>query len=318
MSVNPSADTCNNPNTWPASGAWSPQQVAQVWAVQEPNKAKRIVIADGGINDKSWTTSLGWLAACSLMQGTVAMYNANRISTGTASLAVAVNPAPPGAPAARTSDLLKYGGTCTITVRPAMFWGRPVPGTPGVWGRLINGAAITVPAFVYAAGDLAPIQANVTALMNAVTPWAGKLIWMRYYDLASAQIDVRGGLPALAAANAGQWAWIAGPVAGLAPGRLIPNTINTVPGFSVAYVRTLRDQLNTAVFNGLGCPGAFGNPAGTTDCSPAGAPKTVLFTGVPAGWNANSMQRTVVGGMPHPSLAGANQLGITYAAALNF
>jgi hypothetical protein len=303
MALNPNADTCGG--TWIAAGTWTPEQVAETWAVQEPVKAKRIVIGDGGINDKDWSTSLGWLAACNLMQSFAAFYNADPTSSGRARLAIAVTP-PPGI-AARVGDLLKFGGTCTIMVTPTIR----IVGN-GVIGRLINGRAITVPAFEYTAAELAQIQANVAALKNAVTPWAGKLIWLRYYDIVTAQIDVRGGLPALVAANAGQWGWIAGPAAGLIPGRLIANTVNTVPFFSWAYIRTLRDQVNGAVFAGLGCPGAFGNPGGPTDCS--GGAKTVLFTGVPAVWNANSMQRTVRGGMPHPSLIGAAQLGVTYDA----
>jgi hypothetical protein len=118
-----------------------------------------------------------------------------------------------------------------------------------------------------------------------------------------------------------RWGWIAGPIAQqVVPGRIVANVVGTVPKYSWAYVRTLRDQLNEAIFVGLGCPGAFGNPLGPTDCS--GGAKTVLFTGAipngPGGWTASSMQRTVIGGMPHPSLNGSRQLGATHLAAVTF
>ncbi|HTJ44715.1 MAG TPA: hypothetical protein VL463_21565 [Kofleriaceae bacterium] len=311
MSRNPGDDACKNPGTWPAAGTWSPQEVGQVWAKQEPQKAKRIVVADGGINDKDWTSSLSHLAACNLLASVVEEYNKpGRYSTGIARFVVTVN----GNNA--ESKLLEVGGTCTVVVtRKWRLW--PV----GPIGTLMSYAKITVPAFSYTPAQLAAITAHVQALRAAVTPWAGRLLWLRYYDINPAEIDVRSGLPELVAAYTADWNWIKS-AAGYIPGTFIANIVQTIPKAQRTYITTLKNQLNGAIWAGLGNCGVWNAAAQTratpTDCS-AAQDKSVLFTGVPAGWGAASMQRTVIGGMPHPSsAAGSALLGNTLKDAVDF
>ncbi len=306
----PPPDACGNANTWPARNTWSPVEVAQVWAQQEPAKAKRIVVADGGINDKDWTASLAHVAGCNLMRSVVELYNRpDRWSTGVAQLVITVNGRNP------ESDLLEKGGTCRIAVR-RKWWAWPV----GPVGTLMAYASITVPGFSYTPAQLATITGHVTAMRGKVAPWAGKLIWLRYYDINPSEIDLRGGLPELAAAYIADFGWVRG-AAGYIPGRFVANRIQTVLRSQVKYVDTLKNQLNGAIWAGLGCPGAYAGAALTTnnptDCS--GGAKTVLFTGVPATWDVTMIQRTVIGGMPHPqSATGSIKLGETIKAALDF
>ncbi len=104
-----------------------------------------------------------------------------------------------------------------------------------------------------------------------------------------------------------------------------------------AGVIDLTNQLNAAIYAGLGCPGAgvngtnyynmaVGAAGPAVNAQPivcgrngAGQPNVIFSGYIPpfAAWTTRSMQMTAVGGMPHPSLQGAAQLGATYAAALN-
>jgi hypothetical protein len=334
MDGNPPIDACKNP--WNGLGL-SPQLIAQTWALQEPDKAKRIVIADGGVNDYPWTDSLATIAACGYLETIAANHNKRLHLANAKVIYTAKNNG-------MASDVLRLGGVCTLSLRPFNFQ-QYVTGPLGnriLVGRFLSGSlAFDIEPFAYTVAQTNTISGRVGALRDAVSSWAGKLIWLRYYEITrdaslNATIDIRGALTDLVAKYPGSWGQLdlpfaaavdatrnaAAATAARALGVFFPNSVQVVPNPLVNYIQGLRTQLNMAIFAGLGCPAPYIDDAtGTTDCSPPGAVKTVLFTGVPAGWASSSLQQTVIGGMPHPSWSdisgagGAAQLGATYKAA---
>jgi len=140
----------------------------------------------------------------------------------------------------------------------------------------------------------AAITADATRIVNTMlAAGADKIVWMLYYDINPANIDIANTGWQHVRANAPGW------IVGLLPPRINPNLQSLVDPMWVGSVRGLINDLNTAVRNGIPV-----NPKVRAQAPPFFVP--------------GDIQTTTIGGSPHPSAQGhtklANTLDATYRA----
>jgi hypothetical protein len=232
-------------------------------AKKDGNKAYHV--STGGVNNTNWTQLLSQVTKCRGMEWA----QANLMPARWTSFWWAA--------VGGKAGIVPNGGGCVLkVVNPnpfAMDWFFRV-GVPGY-----NGPA-----------NYKAITADVTTVVNALlAAGADKIVWMQYYDITPAQIDV------------GNFSWTylrgiaPGWVAGLMPPRVGPAVIiPLVDPVHVVAVKKMTADLNAAVVAGVPA-----NP------KVAVGPAVVTL--------AADIQNTALGGSPHPSAAGHTKM----AAALN-
>lgn len=255
------ADACGN--AWGRAAA----PVALADAVIRKAKAdgrKAYFVTTGGVNNTNWTTVLSKLIECralefaqqAIIPRSTFAWNAQGGKAG----------------------IVTNGGGCTLRVR------NPWPFAMDFFHR------VGVPAYD---GPLqAPgITADVTAVVNRVlAAGADKVVWMLYYDINPATVDIANLGLWHARANAPQW------VVDLLPVQINPNNQGLVDPLWVGAVRNLVNALNAAIT--------------------AGIPNNARVRAQPApALMAADIQRTAIGGSPHPSAAGQTKLANTLNAA---
>jgi hypothetical protein len=225
---------------------------------------KAYYVTTGGVNNTNWTAVLSKLIECrgmEFMQQTI-------IPRSTFNWAAVGGRA----------GIVTNGGSCILRVSPPWWlfqqdWFHRIAVPP------YNGV-----------GMAGAITADVGRVMNTIiAAGADKIVWMLYYDLAPANVDI---------ANFGlkhARARVPGWVADLMPVQIAANNQPLIDPMWVGAVRGLIANLNAAIT--------------------AGVPANPRVRAAPApGFLAVDIQNTAIGGSPHPSAAGHTKLANTLAA----
>lgn len=250
------ADACGNP--W--GRAASPVGLAD--AVVRKAKAaghKAYYVTTGGVNNTNWTTVLERLVNC---RATEFVQNGIPGSTFTWNAI------------GGKAGIVTGGGGCTLRIR------NPWPFGMDYFRR------VGVPKYDGPA-QYPGITADATAIVNTMlAAGADKIVWMLYYDINPASIDLANLGWRYLRTNAPDW------VAGLIPPVVNPNRQPLIDPLWVGAVRTLINDLNKAITAGIPINGKV---------RAAVAP---IMLGA-------DIQDTAVGGAPHPSAAGQTKLATT-------
>ncbi|WP_157545482.1 hypothetical protein [Hamadaea tsunoensis] len=254
-------DACGNP--WGRAAA----PVAQAAAVTRQAKAdgkKAYYVTTGGINNTNWTTVLQQLIKCRGLE--FAAQTWANMSTFT------------WAAIGGRNGIITNGGGCVWRIRNPNPFGTDWFIREGV--PRYDGPA-QYPTITADAGTI------VQTMLNA---GADKVVWMLYYDINPANIDI---------GNFGWYyvrAYSPGWVVGLMPPTVTPTLQPLVDPAWVGAVRTVTTDLNNAILAGI--------PAN---------PKVLAQT--PPLFAAADIQTTALGGCPHPSASGHDKLAARLDAA---
>ena len=227
-------------------------------------------VADGGINNTNWVKLVGQLGKCYGIDFAV-----NNLLTGARNFGVQVDfyyvvpkVAPNDPPRGLKKNIVKKGGACygTVTVLGRVWWTR-----------------IDVPAYNGPGSD-APSELSkrikkdvgdaIQVLLNAGTD---KIVWMLYFNINPAKVDVAN--LGLAWARAQMPAWLA---------RWLPNSVwawevALVEGDFAGDVNTMTTNLNNEIKGGIPVNAKV----------KAYEPVNLLGT--------DEIQKTAIGGCPHPN-----------------
>ena len=276
-------DACGNP--------WNRNDTPLNLAVSVIKRAKAAgsaayFVTDGGVNNTNWTTVVSKLAEC---QGIG--FAANTLLAGVPGVTVnfyyvvpKVLPTDP--PLGLQKNIIKMGGACYTVVK----LGGPFPQT--WWSRVAvpqyNGPGSANPSALSA-----QIGPDAAAIVNAVlAAGADKVVWLLYYDITPANIDVANLGLATAQAKFPAWA------AKFLPATVTPFNVSLIDPLYAGDVRTLVTNLNTTIQNAI----------------PVNAKVTAL---IPPALTANDLQNTGLGGSPHPNASGHTKLANALSAAYN-
>lgn len=253
-------DACGN--AWGRAGS----PVALADAVVRKAKAdgrKAYFVTTGGVNNTNWTTVLSRLIECRAME-----FMQNIIPRSSLAWNAVGGKA----------GIVTNGGGCTLRVRNLAIFGMDYFRRVGV--PRYDGP-IQVPG----------ITADVTRVLNTmIAAGADKMVWMLYYDINPANVDIANFGLKNARANSPQW------VVDLLPVQINANNQPLVDPLWVGAVRNLVNALNAAIV--------------------AGVPNNARVRAQPApGFVAADIQNTAIGGSPHPSVAGQTKLSNTLNAA---
>jgi hypothetical protein len=278
-------DTIRNP----ALRASTPFALVQRAAGYEKAKGRKVAwITTGGVNNTNWTGLLINYTACDLL---------GRVSRGNAALrATSTFVVTPTGRAAHTFDgtisdgqsltsLLQLGGTCNFSIP-----------------RVVN-QTFTVPLFDIATSGPV-ITADVSTMVAAgLVAGIDKIVWVGYYDMSLATIDIGGALAGLGVPPATITAILAAlRQVGIQP--IVPFVSGG--GARGIVVQGYLDKLDDAICQGVG--------VGALRAQLALAPIPVPGTASCSRWRdagftaATDMQNTAPGGSPHPSTAGHAKL----------
>jgi hypothetical protein len=276
-------DACKN--------AWNRNDTPLNLAVNVIQKAKAAgnsayFVTTGGVNNTNWTSVVSKLAECQGLD-----FAANTLLAGVPGITVSfyyVVPKmlPTDPPLGLQKNIIKMGGACYTVVK----LGGPLPQT--WWSRVAvpqyNGPGSVAPSALSA--SIGPDAATiVNTVLNA---GADKVVWMLYYDITPANIDVAN--LGLAAAQAKFPAW----AAQFLPAAVAPLNISLIDPLYAADVRTLVNNLNATIQAAI--------PAD---------PRVLVQ--VPPALTGNDIQNTGIGGSPHPNASGHGKLANTLNAAFN-
>lgn len=255
-------DACANP--WARALSPVPLAAARI-AKAKADGHKAYHVTTGGVNNTNWTTVLTQLIKCRAME-----FGVNALPRTTLTWNAIGGRA----------GIVTNGGGCTMRVRSPFFW-------QADWFFRIGVPRYDGPA------QAAAITAGVTATVNAImAAGADKFVWMLYYNLNPANVDI------------GNFAWryirlyAPGWVAGLLPPQAAPVLVPLIDPMWVGAVTALVNNLNNAIIAGIPA-----NPKVRTAAAP-------IFVGA-------DIQVTAIGGSPHPSPAGHAKLTATLTAAFN-
>jgi hypothetical protein len=286
-------DACNN--KWgdtirnPALRASNPFALVLRAAGYEMAKGRKVAWATtGGVNNTNWTGLLINYAACDLL-GRVS--RANAVLRNTSTFVVT-----PTGQAAHTFDgtiadgqsltgLLQRGGTCNFSIP-----------------RVVN-RTFTVPLFNIATSGPV-ITADITTMVSGgLVAGISKIVWVGYYDMSLATINISGALAGLGVPAATITA-ILRVLAQAGIGQIVPFVSGG--GARGLVVQGYLDQLDDAICKGVG----LGALSAQLLIAPIPVPGTASCTRwKDAGFTAaTDMQDTAPGGSPHPSTAGHAKL----------
>lgn len=255
-------DACNN--AW--GRAFAPVPLAD--AVVRKAKAdgrKAYFVTTGGVNNTNWTTVLKQLIKCRGLE----------FAQQTVIPRSSINWAAVGG----RGGIVTNGGSCVLRVR-----GNAWLQIPDYFQR------IAVPAYDGPA-RAAGITRDTTAIVNTMlAAGADKIVWMLYYDINPANIDLANFGHTLIRDTA------PARIAALLPPRVAPTPQPLVDPMWVGAVRALINNLNAAIV--------------------AGIPANAKVRAQPAPvFGAADIQDTALGGSPHPSAAGHTKLANALLAA---
>ncbi len=255
-------DACLNP--WARAVSPVPLAAARI-AKAKADGHKAYHVSTGGVNNTNWTTVLSQLVKCRAMEFGVNIIPGSSINW---------------AAVGGRAGIVTNGGGCVMRVR------NPNPFAADWFFR------IGVPRYDGPA-QAAAITAGVRAAANAIlAAGADKLVWMLYYDINPANIDIGNFGWRFLRVNAPGW------VAGLLPPVIGPVLQPLIDPMWVGAVRALINRLNADIV--------------------AGIPANAKVRAQPAPiFLAADIQVTALGGSPHPSVAGHAKLTATLTAAFN-
>jgi hypothetical protein len=259
-------DACGNP--W-ARVAPPVSMAAAVIKQAKKDGFKAYHVTTGGVNNTNWTTVLQQVTKCRAMEWA----QANLVPAGRSTMSWAAIGGKAG--------IVPNGGGCVLRIF------NPNPFAADFFSR------IGVPAYNGPANYPA-ITADVTTTVNTLlNAGADKVVWMQYYDITPAQIDIGNFSWRYVRVNAPNW------VAGLMPPVGPAVLVSLIDPLHVVAARKITTDLNIAIAAGM-----------------PNSPKAAL--GPPAITVAADIQNTALGGSPHPSAAGhakmANALNATFNA----
>jgi hypothetical protein len=265
MLGNPGAaagDSCGNP--WARAAA--PVGLSEAVIRQAKRDGyKAYHVTTGGVNNTNWTDVLGQITTCRGLEWA----QANLMPRGTSRFWWAA--------VGGKAGIVTNGGNCVLQVfnpfnrRRDAFFRIAVP--------RYNGPA-----------QLPVVTADVTTTVNKLLgAGADKIVWMLYYDITLANVDI---------GNFG-YTWLRGKAPGFVRNLMPPrgralNVALIDPGQAVA-VRGLITALNNAIIAGI--------PANAKVATQAGVLAVVA-----------DIQNTAIGGSPHPSAAGHTKMSNALAA----
>jgi hypothetical protein len=276
LQADPAAvDACGN--TW---GKPQPPvgMVTATAAWEKEQKRKVAWVTTGGVNDTNWSGVLENFLGCSVTGHIVTTQTSAR-RLGYVSMMVtfadrSTHQFDGTAADNRAIDrLLREGGSCRF-VKKSTF------------GSILMDSTFTVALFNIG-GVKNQITGNVkTAVEAGIAAKIDRIVWLGYYDISKAEIDVAAAAPVfgLTAAEATRYLGARFKLARTS-----------------AQAQTLRDQqtaLNKAICDGV-TAAKRANPTASVMCTKWTDPN---FTG------SGDIQDTVKGGMPHPSEGGQRKL----------
>lgn len=225
-------------------------------------------VTTGGANNTNWATILKQLIKCRGLE-----YAADNLDP--AGIFRIIWGSEQG-----KAGIITKGGGC------ALWFDNPLPGGEDYYYN------VDVPPY-NGAGALPTITSDVNFITNTLlAAGADKFVWMLYYDITPAQLDV------------GNFGWTL--MRGISPAwalSYIPPTTTAwlwplLDPLWVPAVKTLISDINFAIWSGL----------------PYDDRAMVAF---PPTFTAADMQVTAAGGSPHPSPAGQDKLAATLASVFN-
>jgi len=198
-------------------------------------------------------------------------------------------------------------------------------GNPMMNSVALNGAIIGINAIsidVPPLEDTPNVGAGLTAIKNlykAAAAGAGiRQIWMQYPYMDQAQVQMTGRELKILSNLIPNWVCNAA-------GRAIAKTFDAIDDALKPRVAQVTDDLNQLIYNSINCPANNGayvkgdrptRKAGAVVAAGAGHAAFLCDTrtvvtknihGAPA-WGAGDHQKTILGGMPHESVTGAQKL----------
>jgi hypothetical protein len=256
-------DACLNP--WARGVAPVPLAAARITKAKADGH-KAYHVSTGGINNTNWTSVLTQLIKCRALE----------FAQQTVIPRSSLNWAAVGGRA----GIVTNGGGCTLRVRNLN------PFAADYFHR------IGVPRYDGPA-QAAAITAGVTATVNAImAAGADKFVWMLYYNINPANIDIGNFAWTYLRSIAPAW------VVGYLPPAATPALVALIDPMWVGAVTGLINAMNAAIVAGIPA-----NPKVRAQPAPA--------------FVAGDIQVTAIGGSPHPSPAGQTKLANTLNAAFN-
>ncbi len=257
-------DSCGNAWTYTSS----PARLAAATIQQAHAKGQFVVfVASAGVNDTNSSIVLAQIVTCQLFADLAP------VSGGTLSFKWDIN-------GGKVADAPLKGGSCEYTTTD--LFGRKTTETVKI--DPFNGAA-----------KYATINKNVTKISDMMlAAGANRVVWMQYYDLRLARIDINAAVNAvLKSTGAGAaktnvvngWLKKLAPIQSLIPIEMQPAAIQ------------FENNLNNAIFTAL--------------------PRSRLVRMEPQALTVpEDIQNTVTGGTPHPSAAGQQKMAKMLATVL--
>jgi streptogramin lyase len=280
----PGADACGNAWTGDAAagGVKSPaDSAAAVISAAHAKGYNTYYVTTGGVNNTNWTSVLGSLAICRAWANASTMLGPYGLGAVTATVTWNA--------AGGEQGIFPAGGTCTLTVA--------YPGGTATWTQKVpayNGLA-GIPCSQPPPGgpELACINADATTIVNKeLAAGADKVVWMQYYDMTLANVDVGDLL----------WAYLrsVGYFAGVLPAQPPRYLVPLLDPLWQPAAKSFINQLNVAIFNGI---------------NSAGSPKVKM--GYPGIVDSTNIQATGIGGSPHPNSAGQLNMALLLRKVLS-
>jgi streptogramin lyase len=285
LNKNPPPDACGNAWTGDAlaGGVKSPaDSAAAVIKAARAAGYNAYYVTTGGVNNTNWTTALGGLAVCrAWADATTILSRYSKYLRGavTATFKWGFN---------GEQGIFPKGSTCSLTVA--------YPGGTSIWTQKVpkyDGLAGVACSKKPGGPELSCVNADATTIVNKeLTAGADKVVWMQYYDMTLANVDVG---PLL-------WAYLksVGYFAGVLPAQPPRYLVPLLDPIWQSAAKNFIDQLNVAIFNGL---------------NSAASPKVKM--GYPAIISSRDIQATGIGGSPHPDEAGQQNMAIQLRTVLS-
>lgn len=249
-------------------------------------KSAAYYVTTGGVNNTNWTTVVAKLAECQGLGFAV-----NTLLAGTPGLTVnfyyiVPKVAPTDPPRGLYKNIISKGGACYATVQTGGWF-------PQTWWTRVGVPQYDGPGSPAPSPLSLKIGPDAAAIVNAVLgAGADKVVWMLYYDINPANIDVAN--LGLAAARAKMPAW----AARFLPANVGQFLVSLIDPVLVPQVRALVTNLNNTIKNAI----------------PANAKVAVQAAPALLG---GDIQITGIGGSPHPNDNGHTKLANTLSTAFN-
>lgn len=276
-------DACGN--DWGRNDTPLNLAVKVIKAAKAANSAAYYVTT-GGVNNTNWTSVVAKLAECQGLGFAVNTLLAGVPGVTVKFYYVVPKVAPTDPPFGLYKNIINQGGACYATVKTGGWF-------PQTWWTRVGVPAYDGPGSPAPSALSKQIGPDAAAIVNAVLgAGADKVVWMLYYDLTPANIDVAN--LGLAAAKAKMPAW----AVKLLPANVNAFLVSLIDPALTGQVRTLVTNLNTTIKNAIPA-----NAKVAVQAAPALLP--------------GDIQNTGIGGSPHPNDNGHTKLANTLNTAFN-